>query len=258
MPELADLPSQFLDQPEKTPIAVQRACGVHVGETYPRPIVDFEARREQFWTRYETRRAAAARELRRPAIAKRASFSGGYGAARAVADAHGDAAADAPDGTQLSLEAVAEETAGVDADDRSSSESEATNTTSANTTSANTTSANTASANAPPAGASAAGPSDPDRQVTLPTGVGRHAGDPSPDDRAAVPGGLARVESEEGVEDEERDDGEKGDDGGEQGDEGDDSEERDDSEKSADTTADGSSGETPRRSTGQTRVCDFD
>ena len=259
VPELADLPSQFLDQPEKTPIAVQRACGVHVGETYPRPIVDFEARREQFWTRYETRRAAAARELRRPAIAKRASFSGGYGAARAIADAHGDAAADAPDGTQLSLEAVTEETAGVDADDRSSSESEATNTASANTASANTTSANTASANAPPAGASAAGPSDPDRQVTLPTGVGRHAGDPSPDDRAAVPGGLARVESEEGVEDEERDDGEKGDDGGEQGDEGDDgSEERDDSEKSADTTADGSSGEMTRRSTGQTRVCDFE
>ena len=95
--------------------------------------------------------------------------------------------------------------------------------------------------------------------MTPPTGVGRHAGDPSPDDRAAVPGGLARVESEEGVEDEERDDGEKGDDGGEQGDEGDDgSEERDDSEKSADTTADGSSGETPRRSTGQTRVCDFE
>ena len=262
VPELADLPSQFLDQPEKTPIAVQRACGVHVGETYPRPIVDFEARREQFWTRYETRRAAAARELRRPAIAKRASFSGGYGAARAIADAHGDAAADAPDGTQLSLEAVAEETAGVDADDRSSSESEATNTTSANTASANTTSANTASANAPPAGASAAGPSDPDRQVTLPTGVGRHAGDPSPDDRAAVPGGLARVErddGEKGDDGKKGDDGEKGDDGGEQGDEGDDgSEERDDSEKSADTTADGSSGEMPRRSTGQTRVCDFE
>ena len=246
VPELADLPSEFLDQPEKTPLAVQRACGVRVGETYPRPIVDYEARREQFWSRYETRRAAAARELRRPAIAKRASFSGGYNAARAIADTHGDAAADAPDGTQLSLEAVADETSGVaveetsgaaaeetsgaTADDRSGSESGATNAAPASAVKPNTASPNAPPVNTPPAEASAADPSNPERQVTLPTGVGRYAGDPSPDDRAAVLGGSARVERDEG----------------------------EDGEECADTAADDASDETPRRSTGQTRVYDFE
>jgi len=230
VPELADLPSEFLDQPEKTPLAVQRACGVRVGETYPRPIVDYEARREQFWSRYETRRAAAARELRRPAIAKRASFSGGYDAARAIADAHGDAAADAPDGTQLSLDAITEETPASGSSGRSRSESGSTNTAPTNAEKATTEARNTASANPSKAGASAAGPSDPDRQVTLPTGVGRHAGDPSPDDRAAVSETRARVERDE----------------------------TDDGEECTDTTTDGSSGETPRRPTGQTRVYDFE
>ena len=84
--------------------------------------------------------------------------------------------------------------------------------------------------NTPPAEASAADPSNPERQVTLPTGVGRYAGDPSPDDRAAVLGGSARVERDEG----------------------------EDGEECADTAADDASDETPRRSTGQTRVYDFE
>jgi deoxyribodipyrimidine photo-lyase len=43
----------------------------------PEPVVDVETRRQAFWTRHEQRRSDAARELRRPEIARRASFSGG-------------------------------------------------------------------------------------------------------------------------------------------------------------------------------------
>ncbi|TKX40280.1 hypothetical protein EXE50_17005, partial [Halorubrum sp. ARQ200] len=50
---------------------------------------DCEERRGQFWARYERRRLAAASELRRQTIAKRASFSGGCSAARAMAAKHG-------------------------------------------------------------------------------------------------------------------------------------------------------------------------
>jgi len=95
VPELAPLPTEFLDRPERAPLAVQEECGVVVGETYPRPVVDFEARREAFWSRYERHRPAAASNLARPEIAERASLSGGYGAAKAIAAKYGrDSAAD--------------------------------------------------------------------------------------------------------------------------------------------------------------------
>ncbi|TKX59793.1 deoxyribodipyrimidine photo-lyase/cryptochrome family protein [Halorubrum sp. ASP1] len=185
IPELADLPSEFLDQPEKAPLAVQQECGVHVGEVYPRPVVDFEARREQFWSRYEAQRPEAARELRRPAIAKRASFSGGYSAARAIADKHGTVEADAPDGTQASLGDLAD-----------------TDTATAETEGAAATPPQTNTAE--PVNPTVTDPRESSTQTTIPTGAGRNAGEPSPDDRAAVSG--QRRDSEEGAErDEERD-----------------------------------------------------
>jgi deoxyribodipyrimidine photo-lyase len=166
VPELADLPGEFLDRPEKAPLVVQQQCGVRVGETYPRPVVDFEVRRERFWSRYEDQRPEAARELRRPAIAKRASFSGGYDAARAIADKHGAVEADAPDGTQLSLGEL------TDADAAAGTEG---------------------TAPTPPATnvVESIRPRLPDQhessnQTTTPSGAGKNTGEPSPDDRAAV------------------------------------------------------------------------
>jgi len=176
VPELADLPSEFLDQPEKAPLAVQQECGVHIGEMYPRPVVDFEARREQFWSRYEDRRSEAARKLRQPAIAKRASFSGGYGAARAIADKHGAVETDAPDETQVSLGEL------TDTDTAATETEEAP---------ATLPQPNTAESVDPT-------PTDPHEsstQTTIPTGAGQKAGEPSPDDRAAVAG--QRKDSEE-------------------------------------------------------------
>jgi len=159
VPELAALPSEFLDRPERTPLAVQADHGVTIGEAYPRPVVDFEARREAFWSRYERHRPAAARALARPEIAKRASFSGGYEAARAIARAAGE---HADDPVQQSLADIDPGDGATDTepDDpgRSSGESMATEQANADAS-----------------------------DVRLPTGAGQRAGEPSPDDRAAVP-----------------------------------------------------------------------
>ena len=154
VPELTPLPSRFLDRPERTPLAVQRRCEVVVGEDYPSPVVDFESRRETFWSAYERRRPEAARALGRPEIAKRASFSGGYGAARAIARKHGQ---DENDSRQLSLAVVGGDeraTAGGGDGDRDTTRAEALGPT-------------------PAAG----------EETTVPTGAGSAAGEPSPDDR---------------------------------------------------------------------------
>jgi deoxyribodipyrimidine photo-lyase len=176
VPELAALPSQFLDRPERTPLGVQAECGVTIGEDYPRPVVEFEARRESFWSRYERLRPEAARQLARPAIAKRASFSGGYDAAKAIAAEYGrDPDVDGSD-TQLSLAESADEDAGSPEMD---------------TTASTTEGADTLEEAAPSRGALAAtGQDEPqaraDADTAVPTGAGERAGEPSPDDRAAA------------------------------------------------------------------------
>ncbi len=165
VPELQPLPSQFLARPERTPLAVQQECGVTVGEDYPSPVVDFEARRQAFWTRHERRRSDAARELRRPEIAKRASFSGGYGAAQAIADEYGRDGTE--DGTQLSLGEIDD-----GGDEATSRDRPVTGQGDANGTE----------------GAVAEGPSTGDgTRSPMPTGVGSDAGEPAPDDETAVP-----------------------------------------------------------------------
>ena len=176
VPELEPLPSRFLDRPERTPRSIQEDCGVLIGEDYPRPVVDFDARREAFWLRYERRRPAAARALARPDVAKRASFSGGHGAAKAIAAKHGGDPETASD-VQVSLSDA------LDAE-RHSGES------------------SSSSSSPPPTAPSDAGSSagrsldpdttvrgdDPASETTRPTGTGDRAGEPSPDDRAAASG----------------------------------------------------------------------
>ncbi|WP_436903499.1 deoxyribodipyrimidine photo-lyase/cryptochrome family protein [Halovenus halobia] len=154
VPELDELPSQFLDQPERTPLSVQDDCGVVIGDTYPRPVVDYEAQREAFWSTYERQRPEAARQLGRPEIAKRASFSGGYGAAQAIAKRYGDK--DTESGTQISLSDIVGE--GEKQDTAGDTEMSV-----------------------------AEGHGEPDEDEPLPTGSAEQAGEPSPDDRRAVP-----------------------------------------------------------------------
>ena len=102
VPELRGLPDEFLDQPEKTPLAVQDDCGVDIGEDYPYPIVEYEAARERIQTKLEAVRDDARRALQRPEVAQRASLSRRGGRSEGQTPANGDAAADAEDG-QASL-----------------------------------------------------------------------------------------------------------------------------------------------------------
>jgi len=75
VPELRGLPVDFLDQPEKTPLAVQRECVVDVGVDYPYPVVEYEAARERAVRQFDRLREAAHRVLQEPAVARRASLS---------------------------------------------------------------------------------------------------------------------------------------------------------------------------------------
>jgi deoxyribodipyrimidine photo-lyase len=99
VPELAALPTEHLDRPEYAPLAVQAECGVEIGETYPYPVVDFEAAREEFQRRYYDAYPAAAARLADGPVARRASLSGGVDAARSIAEKHGvDPTTDGSDG----------------------------------------------------------------------------------------------------------------------------------------------------------------
>lgn len=75
VPELRELPSDFLDRPEKTPLAVQQECGVDIGVDYPYPVVEYEAAREHAVQRFDQLREAAHRALQEPGVARRASLS---------------------------------------------------------------------------------------------------------------------------------------------------------------------------------------
>jgi deoxyribodipyrimidine photo-lyase len=75
VPELRDLPTEHLARPERTPPAVQAEVGVRVGETYPRPIVDFEARAAAARRRFDRLTPRAREALSDPAIRRRASLS---------------------------------------------------------------------------------------------------------------------------------------------------------------------------------------
>ena len=75
VPELADMPVTFLDEPEKAPLSVQEEHDVHIGEDYPYPVVDFEQRRQEAredWSALDDRAKEA---LSDPEVRRRASLS---------------------------------------------------------------------------------------------------------------------------------------------------------------------------------------
>ncbi len=81
VPELESLPIEFLDQPEKTPLAIQAECEISIGDDYPYPVIEYEAARERIYKKIDRVRDRAKRALRDPVIARRASLSrrGGTG-----------------------------------------------------------------------------------------------------------------------------------------------------------------------------------
>jgi len=86
VPELEALPVEYLDQPEKTPLHVQDEVGVRIGETYPYPIVEYEAAREAIIEKFEAAQAAATEALQHPEVNRRASLSQRGGTAQPTAD----------------------------------------------------------------------------------------------------------------------------------------------------------------------------
>ena len=42
VPKLAKFPTQYIYEPWKAPIAVQKGCGCIIGQDYPKPIVDHD------------------------------------------------------------------------------------------------------------------------------------------------------------------------------------------------------------------------
>ncbi len=75
MPELQAVPDEYLAQPERMSKAMQAETGVELGQAYPRPIVDFDTRREQTRREYARLADRAQEALSDPAIRKRASLS---------------------------------------------------------------------------------------------------------------------------------------------------------------------------------------
>lgn len=75
VPELRAFPTEHLDQPEKAPLAVQDECGIRIGEDYPRPVVELEARRERAREVFGRLADRAEEALSDPEIRRRASLS---------------------------------------------------------------------------------------------------------------------------------------------------------------------------------------
>ena len=100
VPELAAVPPDHLDEPEKLPLALQEELGVRIGEDYPRPVVEFEAKRREARERFSALADRASEAATDPAIRRRLSLSRrGRGPDREDAD-------DAPEASgQASLDA---------------------------------------------------------------------------------------------------------------------------------------------------------
>lgn len=75
VPELAPLPDEHLPRPEKAPLAVLDEAGIELGETYPRPVVDYERRAATARDRFAALAERAREAIELPEIRRRASLS---------------------------------------------------------------------------------------------------------------------------------------------------------------------------------------
>jgi deoxyribodipyrimidine photo-lyase len=75
VPELRSVPPAHLDRPERIPLHLQEEFGVTIGEDYPRPVVDYDARRQAAMETFSALEARAHEALSDPEIRRRASLS---------------------------------------------------------------------------------------------------------------------------------------------------------------------------------------
>jgi deoxyribodipyrimidine photo-lyase len=104
VPELAALPDEYLPQPEKAPLAVQKEAGVRVGEDYPYPVVDYERRATAARERFARLDDRATEALSDPRVRRRGSFSRRGRDDATHGDEDGDGAGDGTDPGQSSLD----------------------------------------------------------------------------------------------------------------------------------------------------------
>jgi len=90
VPELADLPDEHLPRPEKAPLTVLEAAGVELGDDYPYPVVDYEARAERARTAFARLDDRATEALfDDPRTLRRASLSQRHGSQSVSEDEDG-------------------------------------------------------------------------------------------------------------------------------------------------------------------------
>jgi deoxyribodipyrimidine photo-lyase len=58
VPELAELPAEWIHRPSEAPAAVLEAAGVELGHTYPKPLVDHAEARRRALAAFEAVKAA--------------------------------------------------------------------------------------------------------------------------------------------------------------------------------------------------------
>ena len=75
VPELRPVPPEQLDRPERIPLHLQAEFGVDIGDDYPRPVVDYEARRQEVVETFSALESRAHEALSDPEIRRRASLS---------------------------------------------------------------------------------------------------------------------------------------------------------------------------------------
>ena len=75
VPELENVPTEFIDQPWKMPERIQKKCGVIIGEDYPEPIVDYEREARKAREFFNSKASEAYASFRDDEVWRKASLS---------------------------------------------------------------------------------------------------------------------------------------------------------------------------------------
>jgi deoxyribodipyrimidine photo-lyase len=75
VPELRDVPTEFIDEPWKMPERIQERCGIIIGEDYPERIVDYEREARKAREFFKSKAPEAYASFRDDEVWKKASLS---------------------------------------------------------------------------------------------------------------------------------------------------------------------------------------
>ena len=75
VPELENVPTEFIDQPWKMPERIQKKCGVIIGKDYPEPIVDYQREARKAREFFNSKASEAYASFRDDEVWRKASLS---------------------------------------------------------------------------------------------------------------------------------------------------------------------------------------